>query len=79
MLGEAVGKTIFIDRDAAGYGWFVDPTPAADEEFTRKKRGQAPRKVLVSRGFRRWARSQSPFLPSSCGPLTLGSWIGSTY
>ena len=34
MLGEAVGKTILIDRDAAGYGWFVDPTPAMDEEFT---------------------------------------------
>ena len=34
MLGEVVGKTILIDRDAAGYGWFVDPTPAKDEEFT---------------------------------------------
>ena len=34
MLGEVVGKTILIDRDAAGYGWFVDPTPGLDEEFT---------------------------------------------
>ena len=34
MLGEEVGKTILIDRDAAGYGWFVDPTPTKDEEFT---------------------------------------------
>ena len=25
---------IYIDSNAAGYGWFVDPTPAADEEFT---------------------------------------------
>jgi hypothetical protein len=33
MLGETVGKTILIDRDASGYGWFVDPTPALDEEF----------------------------------------------
>jgi hypothetical protein len=33
MLGEALGKTILIDRDAAGYGWFVDPTPADDLEF----------------------------------------------
>ena len=33
MLGQAAGKTIFIDRDAAGYGWFVDPTPELDEEF----------------------------------------------
>ena len=27
MLGETIGKTILIDRDAAGYGWFIDPTP----------------------------------------------------
>jgi len=26
-LGETLGKTILIDDDAAGYGWFVDPTP----------------------------------------------------
>jgi hypothetical protein len=25
--------TIWIDVDAAGYGWFVDETPAEDEEF----------------------------------------------
>jgi hypothetical protein len=34
MLGEAVGNTIYIDCDAAGYGWFVDSTPADDSEFT---------------------------------------------
>jgi hypothetical protein len=33
LLGEAVGKTILIDRDAAGYGWFVDSTPTDDLEF----------------------------------------------
>ncbi len=33
LLGEQVGKNILIDRDAAGYGWFVDPTPADDSEF----------------------------------------------
>jgi hypothetical protein len=33
MLGEALGTTILIDRDAAGYGWFVDPTPGDDVEF----------------------------------------------
>ena len=32
-LGETDGKTILIDRDAAGYGWFVDPTPGDDSEF----------------------------------------------
>jgi hypothetical protein len=33
MLGEACGNTIRIDRDAAGYGWFVDATPHDDLEF----------------------------------------------
>ena len=34
-LGLAGDGTIYIDRDAAGYGWFVDSTPAKDEEFAR--------------------------------------------
>jgi hypothetical protein len=33
ILGETQGKTIWIDRDAAGYGWFVDATPSDDVEF----------------------------------------------
>ena len=33
MLGEALDKTIYLSRTAAGYGWFVDPTPADDVEF----------------------------------------------
>ncbi|MBN2473672.1 MAG: hypothetical protein JXB62_03615 [Pirellulales bacterium] len=32
-LGLSESDTIYLDRDAAGYGWFVDPTPADDEEF----------------------------------------------
>ena len=32
-LGEAEANQIYIDGNAAGYGWFVDPTPASDEEF----------------------------------------------
>jgi hypothetical protein len=32
-LGLAAKDTITIDRDAAGHGWFVDPTPASDGEF----------------------------------------------
>jgi hypothetical protein len=34
-LGLTEGNQILISRDAAGYGWFVDPTPAVDEEFAR--------------------------------------------
>jgi probable HAF family extracellular repeat protein len=33
-LGEAAGNVIYIDRDAAGYGWFVDSTPDDDGEFS---------------------------------------------
>jgi hypothetical protein len=33
-VSRVAGKTIWIDRDAAGWGWFVDPTPRNDSEFT---------------------------------------------
>ena len=45
LLGEVVGKTVLIDRDAAGYGWFVDPTPADDAEFAVRLGGD----VLAAR------------------------------
>jgi hypothetical protein len=32
-VASEAGQTIWIDVDAAGYGWFVDGTPALDEEF----------------------------------------------
>ena len=32
-LGEAQANQIYLDRNAADHGWFVDPTPALDEEF----------------------------------------------
>ncbi len=32
-LGETEGNRVYIDVNAAGNGWFVDPTPASDEEF----------------------------------------------
>ncbi|MCE5267958.1 MAG: peptidylprolyl isomerase [Planctomycetaceae bacterium] len=35
VLGETDGRTIWIDRDAAGRGWFVDVTPNDDSEFTQ--------------------------------------------
>src|SRR5438552_18725986 len=33
-LGLASGKTIWLDDNAAGWGWFVDSTPGDDSEFT---------------------------------------------
>lgn len=32
-LGLASGNTIWLDDDAAGWGWFVDGTPLDDDEF----------------------------------------------
>jgi hypothetical protein len=33
MLGFTSGRTVTIDRHAAGRGWFIDPTPLDDAEF----------------------------------------------
>jgi hypothetical protein len=33
-LAQTQGSTIYVDRDAAGYGWFIDRTPRSDSEFT---------------------------------------------
>jgi hypothetical protein len=32
-LGKAIGASVLIDLDAAGWGWFVDATPVNDVEF----------------------------------------------
>jgi len=34
LLGQALGTRITLDQDGAGYGWFVDSTPADNQEFT---------------------------------------------
>ena len=34
-LGVTVGGAISISRNAAGWGWFIDPTPSDDSEFPR--------------------------------------------
>jgi hypothetical protein len=33
-LGQQQGHTITLDINAAGWGWFVDPTPRDDSEIT---------------------------------------------
>jgi hypothetical protein len=33
VLARHNGNVIELDRDAAGHGWFIDPTPGADNEF----------------------------------------------
>jgi VCBS repeat-containing protein len=34
FLGQTTADGIVIDSDAAGYGWFIDATPLANEEFS---------------------------------------------
>jgi hypothetical protein len=34
LLGYRRGETLTLSPDAAGYGWFVDPTPADNSEFS---------------------------------------------
>ena len=43
MLGLAEHSTIYIDYNAAGHGWFVDRTPAVDEEFEKFDTGESLR------------------------------------
>jgi hypothetical protein len=38
-LGFASGDLVVIDRDAGGFGWFIDPTPDDDGEFVRATDG----------------------------------------
>ena len=33
LLGLQAGRTIYIDDDAAGFGWYIDQTPTAGELF----------------------------------------------
>ena len=47
--GPASGHTLWLDANAAGWGWFVDPTPAEDSEFsTPAKQGEKNRVDLLT-------------------------------
>jgi hypothetical protein len=49
ILGLAQGNTIWLDDNAAGWGWFVDKTPWDDGEFlTPGNQGEAGRMDLLS-------------------------------
>jgi uncharacterized delta-60 repeat protein len=48
-LGVASGNTIWLDDNAAGWGWFVDATPWDDAEFTtRGNQGEKLRMDLLT-------------------------------
>jgi len=34
ILGQTTPEVIYIDADAAGWGWYVDENPATDDEFS---------------------------------------------
>ncbi len=38
-LGFTDGNVITLDRDAGGFGWFIDPTPGENEEFQLDENG----------------------------------------
>ena len=40
-LGKAEGQALLLDANAAGHGWFVDPTPRDDGEFLGSDSGSA--------------------------------------
>ena len=44
-VGRAQDGAVYIDVDAAGHGWFIDPTPALDEEFSSSGAAVDPRAV----------------------------------
>ncbi len=47
LLARSALGVIAVDRNAAGHGWFFDPTPLADEEFASDKRGLHAVKVAA--------------------------------
>jgi membrane-associated phospholipid phosphatase len=48
-LGKAAGGVIWLDNNAAGWGWFVDATPGEDSEFaTLGRQGEAGRMDLLT-------------------------------
>ena len=48
-LGKASGNTIWLDDNAAGWGWFVDRTPRSDSEFTKRgNQGEQRRMDLLT-------------------------------
>jgi hypothetical protein len=50
--------TVVIDADAAGHGWFVDPTPGSDEEFTGGRGDGLDGSRPAPRPGRRWTCSR---------------------
>ena len=48
LLGEARGSRIALDRTAAGWGWFVDPTPGDAAEFSKTDADVADRIDLLT-------------------------------
>jgi subtilisin family serine protease len=49
LLGMASGNTLWLDANAAAWGWFVDPTPWDDAEFiTPGNQGEQHRIDLLS-------------------------------
>jgi hypothetical protein len=46
QLGQAIEGAIVIDSNAAGHGWYIDPTPFADEEFSEEGRSAIDSEII---------------------------------
>jgi hypothetical protein len=51
VIGQAIGDTVLIDVDAAGYGWFVDSTPYDDSEFKSQNNAGELTATVLSPAF----------------------------
>ena len=49
LCARQVGNSLWLDANAAGWGWFIDRTPRNDSEFTRRgNQGEQPSMDLLT-------------------------------
>ena len=49
LLGYRVGENLTLSPNADGYGWFVDPTPADNSEFSIPTASRSKRRAALLR------------------------------
>ena len=72
-IGATVGDLIVIDRDAAGWGWFVDSTPGDDGEFSALTGPAAQRMDLLSTVLHEMGNAMG--LPETRGQDVMGMML----
>ena len=76
FLGLESGTTIRIDDDAAGWGWYIDATPADDSEFTtpgdQGEQGRMDLLTVVMHEFGHILGGEDLYDPADSGQLMYG-------